>query len=572
MPYRNTRHALISAKKMAIAYYHLSGYVRCRKLSGIEESKLNIQELAKVARDGKLDRREFIKRAGALVLAAPFATSLLSQSVHAATPKKGGRFIMGVGHGSTTDSLDPGTHENGFTENMVFSYASHLFEMDNTGELVPELVESYTANSAATIWVFKLRKGIEFHNGKSLTAEDVIASINYHRRESSKSAAKGLLDGIISLKKTGSHEVTAKLKAGNADFSAILSDYHLPILPIKDGNMDWQSGIGSGGYIIENFEPGVRISYKRNPNYFKSDRAHFDEVEVLSLIDTTARQNAAINGEVHVVNALDPKTVHLMSRVKSLNILESAGTQHYTFPMRVDAKPFDNYDFRMALKLSVDREQLVNKILLGHGALGNDHPISTANTYHNSELPQRSYDPDQARFHLKKAGMEGMTVDLSASEAAFSGAVDAALLIKDTAANSGINVNVIREPKDGYWSNVWNKKPWCACYWSGRPTEDWMFKSAYVKSSEWNDTAWKTGAKADRFNAVLETARSETDVTKRRAMYYECQSLVNDDGGALVPMFANYIHGVSKKIGHDDKVAANSELDGGKCVERWWFV
>jgi len=532
----------------------------------------DIKALEKAARNGSLDRREFVKRAGALSLAAPFATSFLSQSVHAASPKKGGKFIVGMAHGSTTDTLDPATHENGFSQNMVYTYANHLFEIDSSGQLIPELVESYDNTDGASKWIFKIRKDVTFHNGKALTADDVIASINHHRGDDSKSAAKGIVEDIIDIKKTGSHEVTATLKAGNADFPSIMTDYHLPILPSKDVKIDWQSGIGTGGYVIDKLEPGVRVTYKRNPDYFKSDRAHFDEVEVIALIDTTARQNAIMNGEVHAINRVDPKTVHLLQRVPTLNILETTGTLHYTFPMRVDAKPFDNYDLRMAVKLSVDREELVKKVLLGHGALGNDHPISTANPYHNGELAQRSYDPDKAQFHLKKAGMEGVKIDLSASDAAFAGAVDAALLIKDSAAKSGINVNVVREPKDGYWSNVWNKKAWSACYWGGRPTEDWMFKSAYIAGSKWNDTAWRTGPAAERFNSIVEQARSETDTTKRRTMYYEAQAIINDDGGALIPMFANHIHGVSKKVGHEDKVAGNWELDGNKSSERWWFV
>jgi peptide/nickel transport system substrate-binding protein len=336
--------------------------------------------------------------------------------------------------------------------------------------------------------------------------------------------------------------------------------------------MNWQAGHGTGGYTIENFEPGVRATFKRNPNYFKAGKAHFDEIELLSLLDTTARQNAIMNGEVDTIDRVDPKTVHLLKRVQSLDILETTGTLHYTFPMRVDAKPFDNYDLRMAVKLSVDREDLVKKILLGHGAIGNDHPISTSNPFHNGEMSQRQYDPDKARYHLKKAGMEGAKIDLSTSDAAFAGAVDAALLIKDSAAKSGLNINVVREPKDGYWSNVWNKKPWSTCYWGGRPTEDWMFTAAYVADSKWNDTAWRTGPKADRFNNLVTSARSELDSSKRQEMYYECQTLINDDGGALIPMFANYIHAVSKKIGHDEKVAGNWVNDGGKNVERWWFA
>ncbi|MDH3387857.1 MAG: ABC transporter substrate-binding protein [Gammaproteobacteria bacterium] len=533
---------------------------------------VDIKDLEKAARAGKLDRREFIKRAGALGLSLPFATSLLSQSVHAAMPKRGGKFVQGSRHGGTTDTLDPGTHENGFMQNVVYTYANHLFEVDNTGELIPELAESFEASKDAKTWVIKLRKGVEFHNGKSFGADDVVSSMNHHRGEDSKSAGKSLLDAVVDMKKTGPHEVTFKLSGGNADFPFILSDYHFAILPDFNGQMDWQAGFGTGGFVLQSFEPGVRATFKRNPNYFKSNRAHFDEVETISLVDTTARQNAVMNQEVHAINGVDPKTVHLLGRNPSISILETTGTLHYTFPMRVTMAPFDNYDLRMAVKLSVDREQLVKKILLGHGAVGNDSPIASSMPYYNDKMPQRKYDPDKAKFHLKKAGMEGITLDLSTSEAAFSGAVDAALLVKDSAAKAGLSVNVVREPKDGYWSNVWNKKAWCACYWGGRPTPDWMFTAAYVADSNWNDTDWRTGPKADRFNKLVVAARSELDTSKRREMYFEAQELVNDDGGLVLPMFANYIHALNKKVAHDEQVAGNWESDGNKNVERWWFA
>ena len=146
------------------------------------------------------------------------------------------------------------------------------------------------------------------------------------------------------------------------------------------------------------------------------------------------------------------------------------------------------------------------------------------------------------------------------------------MLIKESAAKSGLNIEVVREPKDGYWSNVWNKKPWSACYWGGRPTEDWMFTAAYMADGKWNDTAWRTGASVERFNKLVLLGRAEVDLVKRREIYYECQALVNDDGGALIPMFANNVHALSKKLSHGPDVAANWELDGGKAAERWWFA
>ncbi|MGB7286546.1 MAG: ABC transporter substrate-binding protein [Salaquimonas sp.] len=209
-------------------------------------------------------------------------------------------------------------------------------------------------------------------------------------------------------------------------------------------------------------------------------------------------------------------------------------------------------------------------MLLGHGALGNDTPISPATSFY-AELPQREFDPEKAAEHYKKSGHSG-TIQLSASDAAFAGAVDAAQLLAASAKQAGIDIEVVREPKDGYWSNVWNKKPWCACYWGGRPTSDWMYSSAYTNDTEWNDTAWKTGAAADRFNELVVAARAELDESKRAAMYKETQEILRDDGGALIPMFANYIAGLSNKIAHGPDVAANWELDGDRASERWWMA
>ena len=488
----------------------------------------------------------------------------------AATPKKGGRFRHGMGYGSTTDTLDPANYENNFMSGGVgYAHANHLSEVSREGQLVPELAESWESPDAKT-WTFKLRKGVEFHNGKTLTADDVIASMNHHRGEDSKSAAKGLLKPVTEIKKTDDYTLVFELSAGNADFPFIASDYHLQIKPSKDGKINATDGIGSGAYKIEKFEPGVRMLGSRNRNYWKEGAGHFDEIELLSLIDITARQNAVMNDDVDFIDRVDPKTVALLARVPTLDILETTGTQHYTFPMRLDSPPFDNLDLRLALKHSVKRQELVDKILLGHGLIGNDHPISVSNPFYNSELAQREYDPDKARHHYKKSGHSG-PIQLSAADAAFAGAVDGAQLMKASAAAAGINIEVVREPSDGYWSNVWNKKPWCACYWGGRPTEDWMFSAAYVDTSEWNDTAWKTTDAAKKFNKLVIEARAELDQDKRRAIYYECQKLIHDDGGAIVPMWANYIHAASKKLAHGP-VAGNWESDGGKITERWWFA
>ncbi len=523
------------------------------------------KELEHLLISSAISRRDFMGRAAALGIGTALASSMWAGSAHAA--KKGGRLRLGIGQGSTSDSLDPATYLDTYMQTVGSgALRNNLTEIDNTGKLVPELAESWDTSDAKS-WVFNIRKGVEFHNGKTLDADDVIASIAHHRGEDSKSAAKGILKAIKTIKADGKNKVVIDLDAPNADFPFIVSDYHIGIMPAKDGVVEWKSGVGTGGYTLENFEPGIRALLKRNPNYWKQGRAHFDEVEALVIADVNARTNGLKTGEIDVMNRCELKTVHLLKRTPGLRVEEYTGTQHYTFAMLTDVAPFDSNHVRMALKLGLDREQMLKTVLRGHGALGNDHPISTANRYHASELPQRKYDPDKAKWHLKQAGMSSVKVELSAADAAFAGAVDAAVLYKESAAKAGIEINVIREPNDGYWSNVWLKKPWCAVYWGGRPTEDWMFSTAYAKGVPWNDTHFDH----DRFNELLVAARGELDEGKRRGMYVEMQRIVSDEGGVVVPLFANYVMAMSDKVKHEKNVAANWDLDGFKAVERWWF-
>ena len=327
--------------------------------------------------------------------------------------------------------------------------------------------------------------------------------------------------------------------------------------------MDWAGKVGTGPFTLDSIELGVRATYKRAPNYHRR-AAYFDSIDHLVIADSAARLNALKSGEVDMI---DLKTAHLLTRDPNIKLQEVSGTAHYTIPMTTTAAPFDNNDVRMALKHGLDREEMVAKILKGHGVVGNDHPIGTANRFHATDLEQRVFDPDKAKFHLKKAGLTELSVDLSAADAAFAGAVDAAILYKESAAKCGININVICEPSDGYWSNVWMKKPWSFSYWGGRPTEDWMFSTAYTAGVPWNETFWNN----ERFNMILNEARSELDEGKRRGMYYELQSICRDDGGAIVPMFNNYVNAVRTNVGIPDVVAANWNNDGHKAGERWWF-
>jgi peptide/nickel transport system substrate-binding protein len=498
--------------------------------------------------------------------AAAMLPSIIAANPVSAAPKKGGRLRMGLGGASTTDTLDPALIYDVMAPVLSIGQLRNcLVEISPDGQPIPELAESWEPSPDAAVWTFKLRQGVEFHNGKTLDAEDVIYSINRHREEETKSVASGLAKPIKELKADGKNVVVSTLDGGNADFPFVMCDHHFQIVP--KGETDFNKGMGTGGYILDVWEPGVRALTKRNPNYWKADHAFFDEVESLAINDVSARTNALRTGDVDVINRCERKTAHLLAKTPGIQMANTTGYKHTTLPMRTDKAPFDNNDVRMALKHAIDREAILKTVLRGYGELGNDHPIAQLNRYHSDELPQRQYDPDKAKFYLKKAGMDQLTVQLSAADVAFEGAVDTVVLYQGHAAKAGITVDLLREPNDGYWSNVWMKKDWVASYWSGRVTEDWMFSVAYSEKANWNETFWSH----ERFNMLLKEARAELDEPKRREMYVEMQRIVRDEGGAIIPAYIADLHAASTKLQLPPRVAADREMDGYRLPDRWSF-
>ena len=529
-----------------------------------------IKYLQRLVVEGRMSRRKFLSAAMAAGVGS-LAPALYSSAARAA-PKKGGRLRQGLTGGATSDVMDPGQILDSYMINVQFGQLrNNLTEVAANGELVPELAESWEANADATQWVFSIRKGVEFHNGKSLNSQDVVDSLNHHIGEKSSSGASGLLTGVDSVKADGPNKVIVSLKGGDADFPFILSDYHILICPSDgSGGIDWKSGIGTGGYSLVEHEAGVRTLTKRNPNYWKEGKGFFDEIESLGIEDPSARTTALRTDAVDCIQKVELKTADRLKKLPGLKVIATTGNKQITLPMRCDTAPFDNVHVRSALKLIIQRQEWLDKIAFGYGELGNDSPIGPANIYRATadELPQRDYDPDKAKWHLKQAGMDKLSVTFHAADTAFAGAVDAGALMRESAKPAGIDINVKREPNDGYWSDVWLKKPWCGSYWSGRPTENWIFSQVYAAEADWNETFWKN----ERFNELLVQGRAELDAGKRRNIYVEMQQIVHNDGGLILPLFLSDVMAVNDKLGLPDQVGNNWELDGMKNAERWWFA
>lgn len=491
---------------------------------------------------GKMSRREFMGKAAALGVSAAVAGSLFADAARAASPKKGGVLKVGLQGGESTNSLDPALAASTVPFQNLRAFGETLVNVSPNGSIEPRMAESVEGSADAKTWVFKIRKGVEFHNGKTMTPEDVLRTMQRHSNEEATSGALGIMKGIENMKVDGDNFVV-EMATGNADLPYLLADYHLQIQP--DGGFDNPAaGISTGAYTVDVDEPGVRHTFKKFANYWKEDEGHYDAIEHIVLNDNTARTAALQSGQVHMIDRVEPKIAQLLARAPNLSVKTVSGPGHYVFIMHCDTAPFDSNELRLALKHAIKRDELVDKILRGYGTVGNDFPINKAYPLFDDSIEQRTYDIEKAKAHYAKSGHDGSPIILRVADGAFPGAVDAAALFQQSAQAAGIPLEIKREPNDGYWSEVWNKQPFCASYWGGRPVQDQMYSTAYLSTADWNDTRFKR----EDFDAMILEARGEVDETKRKAIYSTMANTLRDEGGLILPMFNDFIEGVSNDI------------------------
>ncbi len=466
---------------------------------------------------------------------ASYATRALAE-----TAKKGGRLRVAGAGTSTADTVDPAKQSFSTDYARCNMFYNGLTSLD--GKLAPQLALAESIeNDKATVWTIKLRKDVTFHDGKKLTADDVVYSLNRHKDPAVGSKAKSLADQITAVKATGPNEAQITLSAPNADLPVVLGTFHFLI--VKDGTTDFSTAVGTGPYRCQEFKPGVRSIAVRNDGYWKPGQPYLDEIEFIGIPDESARVNALLSGDVHMIAAVNARSAGRISSTPGYQIHETKSGNYTDLVMRVDTAPTQNADFVLAMKYLFDREQMRSAIVRGFAVLGNDNPIDPTNRFYNSELPQRPYDLDKAKFHFQKAGIGNTAVPITVSPAA-DNSVEMALLLQQAGQKIGLNLDIQRVPADGYWTNHWMKHPLGFGNINPRPSADILFTLFFKSDAAWNECGWKNA----KFDQLLAAARAETDEAKRKQMYWDMQTIVHEGSGIGIPMFLSLIDGLSSKV------------------------
>jgi len=480
----------------------------------------------------------------------------------AAAPKSGGHLRVATPDSSASDLLDPhrgASFTDYLRQAIVFE---KLTDYDHDGKLVPRLAVSWGSNKEGTQWSFELRQGVTFHNGKTMTSADVVESFRRARDAKTGSANRSRLDLVTEIKEDGPNRVTFVLATPSAELPQLLTVRGFTVAPIEATEFPKQAW-GTGPWRVKQFEPGLSALFERNKSYWVAGRPYIDDIESVGISDDNARANALLSGEIDLVQNLNATLVKRVNGSDAARAVVTIGTAHASYPMRADTAPFDNPDVRTALKHAFDRQHFIDLAFDGLGGVGRDSPVSPLDPEFCAEVPIPERDPDKVKFFLKKAGHENTVFELHSSDVVYGGA-NAAVTLGELMRESGVNVDVKRDPADGYWKAVYMKAPWCASSWIGQPTAVSSLENGYVSTAKLNETFWHN----ETFDKLVAQAKVELDAAKRKQLLCEAQMLLSQDGSQLIPVFVPWIDGQGKRV-QDFRGHPREGLGGGQWQDVW---
>ncbi len=504
-----------------------------------------ITKQAKRLSKGQIDRRRFVMSALATGVTMPTAMSLASRA-EAAIPKPGGHLRYGAAMALATDRADLSFSGSGVAKIVHQACGDTLVDYDHSGTLVGALADQFGSDDGGLTWVFDLRRGVTFHSGAELTADDVLASLTFVARVNP--SVRGVAGLIADARRDGDARVILNLHQPHQNFAALLADPHFNILPKDQSAMD-----GTGAYRLQRFEPGVSAQLIRNENDWRFGRGHFDSIDIRAMPDAGLRQSAVMNGEVDVIDDVDPRVLAMLSNMTNVDIFERQGARHHLIHMRLDRGPFADPHLRAALKAAVNRQTILDEAVLGHGSVGHDAPWFI-------EPSVSPYDPDKARWHRAASGLSG-PVTLALPDQDFPGAKATASLVARAASDIGLDVRV---------QALADSTDWHLLVGQGNGYGDAHFAAHYMPQSGVCETGWVTTKAAERFSAQVQAARCTSDESIQNAQMSNAARTLARDGGMLLPIWANDLFAHATVLARPTE-ALSGHPSAVRILDSWWF-
>jgi peptide/nickel transport system substrate-binding protein len=523
----------------------------------------------------RLSRRRLILGAGATLLAGGLtacggdgdsgATTSGGTSGGGSTPKRGGNFRLGVTGGGSGDIVDGQTIVTKPDQARLMAGWETLLTYDADYQLTNDGLAEEVTPEGETAYIVRLRDGIEFHNGKTLTADDVIYSF---RRILNPDEGLFGTAGLASIdpkaiKKVDPRTVRLGLKQADSTIPDQIAQYFNGMVP--EGYTRQGEQIGTGPYKLDSFSPGQQSIHVRNENYWRTGEPYFDQVTVIDFAEPSAQVNALLSGQIDAMTDIPFSQIEVAQQ-SGLQILETAGGGWLPLCMAIDMEPFTDVRVRQAFRLMVDREQMLQAVLSGHGRVANDL-YAPFDACYSTDLAQREQDLEQAQSLLRAAGQEGLTVDLYTTDGA-AGMVDSAKVFAEQAKGAGVTVNVKIEPN--YYGDRYLKLPFSVDFWGTRNYLPQVAQSM-LPTSPYNECHWPP--EDSNYIQQYQQALAETDEAARCEIVAQMQQMEYDEGGYIIPFFNNLVDAYSSKVEGFQENKATLNLDTfGHGFRTIWFT
>jgi peptide/nickel transport system substrate-binding protein len=529
---------------------------------------------------GKITRREFVRRGTVVGMSIPLVSFI------AAACGGGGGGGGTTGGGTATGAVKPGGNvrvallqpatapnpiivkdEGG--AGLIGSTGEFLSFSNQKLELEPRLAESWSPNDDGTEWTFKIRQGVTFHSGATLTANDVKTTFETLINPDNASNALSALGGVLSpgnIDAPDDATVVFKLDAPNGNFPTLVSsaNYNAIIIPATLDPADWGKTFdGTGPFKLENFTPKVGASFVRFDGYW-GQKANPDRME-LKLYDGEAPMvNGIKGGEVDFVEHFSVSGGKALLDDPNVQVIAIRTATHRQLHMRTDKDPFTDKRVRQAIALTLDRPALVDGLWEGKADLGNDSPFAPVYPSTDKSVAQRAQDIEKAKQLLSDAGKSNFTVELNT----WNGfeIPDLAQLVKQYASEIGVTINLkITDDATYYGDAVFGKSPWLDSVmgitdYGHRPVPNVFLSSVYTSKGTWNAAHFKN----QQADALIAEYIGALDLDSQRTAAKKIQELLLDETPVVIPYFYNFLSAAVPKL-KNAVSAATGQFDLSKA-------
>ncbi len=501
--------------------------------------------------DNGLGRRDFLRGiaatgalagAGGLLAGCSSGSSSPAPAKAAGSPtgarRRGGNLKVGLTGGSGTDTLDPHKGLTYLDTARAQALYQPLIQLNTHGQTEFVLAEDISPRGSTSEWVIHLRPNITFHDGKPLTSADVIFTLR--RILSQKLTGSTPLGPVDAkgMKALDAHTVLVPMTSPYGSFLDQLSYwYYLYVVPV---GFNPAKPNGTGPFKYQSFTPGQRSVFVRNGSYWKSGLPYVDSLTILDFSDSTALQNALTTGVIQGAGALEGPQIAALKSSPGVQAVTSHTGAITPFTMRVDQAPFNDVNVRQAMRLLVDRQQLINSALDGFGSVGAD--VSSPYDPNYDTSLHRDQDIAQAKRLLQKAGHENLTVQLVTSAVA-TGTVAMATVLQQQAKAAGVTINLKQVDSSTFFGPNYLQWTFSQDFYNYSPYLAQVAES-FLPTSPFNETHWSQSQYGNLYHQANVTASASV----RKEIEHQMQLIDFNQGGYIIPAFIDALDAYSTKI------------------------